>query len=347
MSAHAAPSVGALDNPDLDRYKTPSTIVCRWQSATAQSAIPLLARTITTSLQGQPTGRVQMQWRPMRMPPSLPNQQPSPVAPVPPGKELGRNMYVLRSSARPDSAIVFIQDPNAPTRRQRAATSADPAAATTANGTVAARASTTKHDRDDPALSHSRWTFAAFGSDPFASASEGASSGASANTGINPFDVLLQRVLLQQTGNAVAAANSHGPGWVARATAVSLDGFTFSIGSQGGTGDWEVKVFGVTTKGAAAGSLSKGIIVEVKYLGTPYLPPQSSFVRNFAASLFPPQALTGRDIEFVAPDHEGLFEAGITTMPDEANGEEPGEYEWTEAHSAWTSLQLLKREGLL
>ncbi|KAM0793409.1 hypothetical protein ACM66B_000860 [Microbotryomycetes sp. NB124-2] len=301
--------------------------------------MPLLARTITTSLQGQPTGRLQMQIRPLRMPPSLPEQQPSSSGSS--ANELGRNMYVVRTSAHPDSATVLIEDPNAPTRRQRAATSSPASDARATNADGGARAPTTKHDRDDPALSHSRWTFAHFGSDLFASSPADGSS-----TGVNQFDVLLQRVLLQpQSGNSASAPNTHGPGWVARATAVSIEGFTFSVGSQPGTGDWEVKVFGIATKGAAAGNLSKGVIVEVTYLGTPHLPPQSAFVRNFAANLFPQQALAAGEIEFVSPDFEGLFEAGIITPPDE--DEDPGEFEWTEAHSTWTYLQLLKREGLL
>ncbi|KAK4057626.1 hypothetical protein OIO90_001273 [Microbotryomycetes sp. JL221] len=334
------PSTSTTTSPEA--YKTPSTLLCRWSNATAHSVVPQLARTITSTLQGQTSSRLQIQLRPFRMLPSSSGAGSSASS----TKQRGRNMYVIRSSTTPDNVTLFIEDPNAPTRRQRAATT-----------------TTEVQDRDDGNRAHSRWTYVTFGHDPFstddqthgtpASGHPSLSLGGAGAAQANQFDLLLQRTLLAQpqsgsTGDVTGNSRPTGPGWTPRATAVSLDGFAFSVGTGSGTiGDWDVKVMSVTTKAAAAGNATKGVLVEITYLGVPYLPPGSTFTRNFAASLFPQQALAAGEIDFLTPDHEGLFEAGITTLPDTATGEEPGEYEWTDAHSMWSYVQLVKREGLL
>lgn len=62
-------------------------------------------------------------------------------------------------------------------------------------------------------------------------------------------------------------------------------------------------------------------------------------------TLFPPQAVSGGEIEWLRPDLDGLYEAGINERPEaEMAGEE---WEWTEKHSAWTYVQTFKKEGLL
>ncbi|ORY39258.1 hypothetical protein BCR35DRAFT_336546 [Leucosporidium creatinivorum] len=173
---------------------------------------------------------------------------------------------------------------------------------------------------------HSRWTFCTLGVATLAAPLA------------TPFDAFLQRVLL---GGNQQAINANNPGqWIPRSTAISLEGFIFHIG-----GDWEVKLGSVMVKGGSAGGSSKGVLIEATYLPVPHLPPSSPFIRNFMTTLFPPQAIANGEVEWIQPDFEGMYEAGINQRP--AEGEQEGEWEWTEKHSAWTYVQLFKKESLL
>lgn len=62
-------------------------------------------------------------------------------------------------------------------------------------------------------------------------------------------------------------------------------------------------------------------------------------------TLFPPQAIANGEVEWIQPDFEGMYEAGINQRP--TAEEQEGEWEWTEKHSAWTYVQLFKKESLL
>lgn len=65
------------------------------------------------------------------------------------------------------------------------------------------------------------------------------------------------------------------------------------------------------------------------------------------SSLFPSHAVAGGEIEWLKPDLDGLYEAGINERPPAEMTGESAEWEWTEKHSAWTYVQTFKREGLL
>lgn len=240
-------------------------------------------------------------------------------------------MYVLRSLSSSEQMMVFVEDLGAPSRAVKVQ--------------EAKNKGKEKEQEFDEIEGHSRWTFCTLGVATLAAPLA------------TPFDAFLQRVLL---GGNQQAINANNPGqWIPRSTAISLEGFIFHIG-----GDWEVKLGSVMVKGGSAGGSSKGVLIEVRsselslcasltlgpvrqatYLPVPNLPPSSSFLRNFMTTLFPPQAIANGEVEWVQPDFEGMYEAGINPRP--AEGEQEGDWEWTEKHSAWTYLQLFKKASLL
>lgn len=79
----------------------------------------------------------------------------------------------------------------------------------------------------------------------------------------------------------------------------------------------------------------------------PYLPASSTYVKDFVSSLFPPQALAAGEIEWLSVTNDEFYEAGLVTPPDASKDEEEGEWEWTERHTAFTIVKMLKREGML
>lgn len=76
----------------------------------------------------------------------------------------------------------------------------------------------------------------------------------------------------------------------------------------------------------------------------PYLPPGSTYVRDFLSSLFPPQAILNGEIEFIEPNDASMHEAGVLNDDELASG---GDWDWQEKHLAWMYVDMFKREGLL
>lgn len=224
----------------------PTTVVSRWQGCNTQSTIPLLARTVTT-LGGIGTGRRAVQIRPFRLPPSQSNTKSVGSSKLSRSastnsnsdnkkvKDEGRNMFVVRSLGAIEKTVVFIEDPMAISRKERESVMLT----TTKDVTSTAKDSVKEVERIAP---HSKWTHTVL---------EGiAHSGPIAT----PFDAFLARVLL---GGGTGASASSGS-WLSRSTAISIDGFVFSI-----AGDWEIKIGSVSVKGGSSGANTRGIFVEV------------------------------------------------------------------------------------
>jgi hypothetical protein len=146
-------------------------------------------------------------------------------------------MFVARSLSSSEQMMVFVEDPAAPLRRDQPTT--------TRKGKGENNGEATTEE------GHTRWTYCSLGV---------ATPAAPLAT---PFDAFLQRVLL---GGGQAANSTNAGAWIPRSTAVSLEGFIFSMGGAGGVGDWEVKVGSVMVKGGAAGGTSRGVLVEVSSL---------------------------------------------------------------------------------
>lgn len=226
------------------RGGTPTTIIARWSVANSQSAVPIIARTISNNLGGHGTGRRSIQIRPFRLPGSTSGTtgKGSGGAMRMDNRDLagkrqdeGRHMYVVRllSHSNAEQVLVFVEDPSAPLKTASPGLELSlPAGAPPAK-----------------APPHTRWTFCALG---------GALGIPVAST---PFDAFLQRVLI---GNSSTNNTPSVGAWIPRSTAISIDGFVFATGGVGGTfGDWEVRVGSVAVKGGAAGANSRGVLVEV------------------------------------------------------------------------------------
>ncbi|SCV68437.1 BQ2448_558 [Microbotryum intermedium] len=361
---------------------TPTTLIARWPTANAQSTVPLLARTITANLSGIATGRRALQIRPFRMAAPLSSAASSATgkgsgaaakgttgAGATASAESSRNMWVLRTLGTADDKVfVWVHDPTQATRRSMTSRSRlldqgsgagdDGGDTTMANaiGTEATQDDDDDDDNDDldreTTPRHTRWTFNSLG--------VAHNTGSSPQTllHVSPFDAFLHRVLLSSSstsgsssaasiGQPITTGSTQPPSgavhWTPRPTAVSLDGFTFAVGGPNGTGDWEVKIATVGLKGGASMGSSKGVVVEITYLPVPYLPPNSTFIRDFGSTLFPTQALATGEIDFYEPEHEQMYEAGLVSTEQDTKGE----WEWSDKHSAWAYLQLFRREGML
>ncbi|SCZ90367.1 BZ3500_MvSof-1268-A1-R1_Chr1-3g01945 [Microbotryum saponariae] len=341
---------------------TPTTLIARWPTANAQSTVPLLARTITANLSGIATGRRALQIRPFRIAaPSTSSTGKGAGAGAGANAESSRNMWVLRTLGTADDMVfVWVNDPTQPTRRSMTTGRAqfiDKRKRNEGDDTTMAESEQEDEDEDEDeddlvletTPRHTRWTFTSLGV---------ATNMTSSPLHVSPFDAFLQRVLLSSSstlgsssaasiGQPITTGSPSPPSgavhWTPRPTAVSLDGFTFSVGGPNGTGDWEVKIATVGLKGGASVGSSKGVVVEITYLPVPYLSPNSTFIRDFGSTLFPTQALATGEIDFYEPDHEQMYEAGLVSTEQDKRGE----WEWSDKHSAWAYLQLFRKEGML
>lgn len=211
----------------MSAARTPTTLLARWDKGNAQSAVPIIARTITSNLGGAGAGRRAVQIRPFR----LPGKQAKDGTAAAGAEQGGRNMYVLRSLSSSEQMMVFVEDASAPSRAAKLQE---------AKG----KGRQKEGENTDEIEGHSRWTFCTLGVATLAAPLA------------TPFDAFLQRVLL---GGNQQAINANNPGqWIPRSTAISLEGFIFHIG-----GDWEVKLGSVMVKGGSAGGSSKGVLIEV------------------------------------------------------------------------------------
>ncbi|KAI5480865.1 putative pyruvate dehydrogenase kinase [Pseudohyphozyma bogoriensis] len=287
-----------------------STILARWSGVNSQTASTLLLR----RLNSVNTSRRAVQLRPFRLPAS---GGPTKDA----KKDDGRNLFVVRILAQTETMLVFVEDPSAPLRKEV--------------GQSEGEASMDVDKPDEVAVKekpgHTRWTSCTLG---------GATQSSPLAT---PFDAFLQRVLL---GGGPSANMSPAGAWIPRSAAISIEGFIVlcSSGAAGSQPDWEVKVGTVMIKGGAANGTTKGILVEATYLPVPFLPPESTFVKDFLTTLFPPQALANGEIEWISVPQDDFYEAGLNTRRE---GDDEDDFEWTESHSALTYLKVFKKEGLL
>ena len=230
----------------------PSTILARWKVGNSQSSVPIIARTITTQLGGHATGRRVVQVRPLRLPGSQAGtgkksgatRTDRDLSLGEKKKDDGRNLFVVRivTHGNAEQVKVFVEDPVAPKREQEVPGT---------TGLELADGSTMESEPTSPPPTppHTRWTYCAL------------AGGAPGGPQSTPFDAFLQRVLL---GGGPSANSLNVGAWIARSTAITIDGFVFACGGAGGTlGDWEVKVGAVAVKGGAAGGASRGVLVEV------------------------------------------------------------------------------------
>ncbi|GAA6056001.1 hypothetical protein JCM3770_002136 [Rhodotorula araucariae] len=301
---------------------TPCTLIARWPSANPAAAIPVLGRALTTSRPGVSTGRRAVQIRPFRLPASEAN-----------GKD-GRNMYVVRElDGTGEKVNVFVEDPGAPLRTARDRKGKGRAADGDEDEVMAL---------EDAAGSpvHSRWTHCTVGL--AAGMATPAASGAGAL-----FDTFIQRALFAPPAPGGQPAQRDTTAWQPRAQAVSLEGFAFVVGgtTPGTGGDWEVKVSSVGLKGGSASGTTRGCVIEVTYLPVPYLPANSTFVKDFLLSLFPPAAVKNGEISVLELPEEMLIGAGLLDPPERED--EVGEWEWRAKHSTFAYVHQFKKEGLL
>ncbi|GAA5892048.1 hypothetical protein JCM6882_005677 [Rhodosporidiobolus microsporus] len=309
---------------------SPATLIARWPSANPQSAVPLVARSIT-SRSGISNGRRAVQIRSLRLPASEST-----------GKE-GRNMYILRSlDGTSERVDVVVEDPAAGGKKDRKGKGKAKQEDEDEVMIVDAGA-----DQQAEDLSHGRWTFSSVGLPPSASSTSSSTPSPAAL-----FDTFVQRTLFAQPQPGSLPGQTGGPGggfWQPRAAAVTIEGFEFTVGGNGTslTGDWAVKVGSVLIKGGTSAGTAKGCIVEVSYLPVPYLPAQSTYVKDFLLSLFPPVAVRNGEIEIVEIGEETFQEAGLLEPPDKQKGEEEGEWEWRDKHTSLTYIHQFKKEGLL
>lgn len=289
-------------------------------------------------------------------------------------------MYVVRALSTAEQLVVFVEDPVKEGRSGEVggkgkgkATEDDeemqiidhsvaqpPTAADAAGSAPTSSSSSTLPTPTPP--THSRWSHLTLGS-------------TSSGSAVAPFDAFLQRVLL---GGSAAANNPTAGAWVPRATAVSLEGWVFSVGGAPGTvGDWEIRVDAVNLKGGASSGASRGLVVEVScprtfptrmyapltatsrrpvspalqatYLAVPHLPPSSTFVSDFLLSLFPTQAVAAGEVELVSVPEASFVEAGLlpAAVADEGADDAAREWEWTDKHSCFAYVQAFRKEGLL
>ncbi|TNY23219.1 hypothetical protein DMC30DRAFT_414412 [Rhodotorula diobovata] len=311
---------------------SPSTLLARWPSANPASAIPVLGRALTSSRPGISTGRRAVQIRPFRLPASEAN-----------GRE-GRNMFVVREmDGATEKVDVFVEDPTAPTAGDRDRKGKGKAAAQEDDGDEVMVAEVEASANTAGSVTHSRWTHCSVGLPPSASSAGASGAGVGAL-----FDTFIQRALFAPPGPGGQPAQRDTPAWQPRAQAVSLEGYTFVVGAASpgaGGGDWEVKVSSVGLKGGTASGTTRGCIIEVAYLPVPYLPADSTFVKDFLLSLFPPAAVKNGEIEVVDIKEDAFIDAGLLDPP--ADASEEGEWEWRAKHTSFAYVHQFKKEGLL
>lgn len=319
---------------------SPSTLLARWPSANPASAIPVLGRALTSSRPGISTGRRAVQIRPFRLPASEAN-----------GRE-GRNMFVVREmDGATEKVDVFVEDPTAPTAGDRDRKGKGKAAAQEDDGDEVMVAEVEASANTAGSVTHSRWTHCSVGLPPSASSAGASGAGVGAL-----FDTFIQRALFAPPGPGGQPAQRDTPAWQPRAQAVSLEGYTFVVGAASpgaGGGDWEVKVSSVGLKGGTASGTTRGCIIEVRslsrsydigntdrrsalqvaYLPVPYLPADSTFVKDFLLSLFPPAAVKNGEIEVVDIKEDAFIDAGLLDPP--ADASEEGEWEWRAKHTSF------------
>ncbi|GAA5842981.1 hypothetical protein JCM11251_007304 [Rhodosporidiobolus azoricus] len=311
---------------------TPATLIARWPSADPRSATNILARSITSGSKGGVSqGRRAVQIRSLRLPASETN-----------GKE-GRNMYIVRAlDGTTEKVDVVVEDPSAVGNKDRKGKGK--AKQEDGDEVMFMEAETQKPSNEH---THGRWTFSSIAQPSGSSASSSAFPGPAAL-----FDTFVQRTLFAQPlpGSAPAPSGTPASGfWQPRAAAVTIEGFAFTIGGNtaDATGDWEVKVGSVLIKGGTSAGTAKGCIIEVSYLPVPYLPANSTYVKDFLLSLFPPIAVRNGEIEIIEVDEDAFQEAGLLDTPDKAKGEEEGEWEWRDKHTSLTYVTQFKKEGIL
>ncbi|GJN92229.1 hypothetical protein Rhopal_005259-T1 [Rhodotorula paludigena] len=313
---------------------SPSTLLARWPSANPQAAIPVLGRALTTSRPGLSTGRRAVQIRPLRLPASEAH-----------GKE-GRNMYVARAlDGQSEKVEVFVENPAAPLRsagqgrdRKGKGKAVEGEKDGDDDDLMIVEADETEQE-EGGALGPSRWTHCSVGVPP-------------GMAGMAPgglYDTFIQRALFappQPGGQPPQRDQSY---WQPRAQAVSIEGYSFIVGAQAGaqSAEWEVKVGSVGLKGGTASGTTKGCIIEVTYLPVPYLPANSTFVKDFLLSLFPPQAVRNGEIEILDLPEELFIGAGLLDPPDADKDEEEGEWAWRDKHTTFAYVHQFKKEGLL
>ncbi|BGP21565.1 pyruvate dehydrogenase kinase [Rhodotorula toruloides] len=247
-------------------------------------------------------------------------------------------MYVVRAvDGSAEQVSVFVEDPAAP-------------AATSAKGKGKAEATDdddlmilepgAKQETDDTP-SHTRWTYSSIALPPSFSSPNSPSVS-------TVFDTFIQRALFAPAQPGAPAGQRDSSYWQPRGQYIAIEGYTFSVGETAGSaGEWEVKVGSVLLKGGTAGGTTKGCVVEATYLPVPYMPANSSFIKDFLLSLFPPAAVQNNEIEFLELTEDDFDEAGMLDLPDASKGEEPGEWEWQDKHSTYALVWQFKNEGLL
>ncbi|GAA6032047.1 hypothetical protein JCM8097_003403 [Rhodosporidiobolus ruineniae] len=310
---------------------SPTTLLARWPSANPSSAIPLLARALTNNTHHPSInhGRRAVQIRSLRLP-------ASDTA----GKD-GRNMYIVRTlEGTTEDVALVVEDPSARGKgrdrkgKGKAKQEEDDDEVMIVEDTAPS---------SDYAHAHGQWTFSTLALPP--GSSPPSSSGAVASI----FDTFIQRALFAPPQPGAPPGQQAGGGfWQPRNAAVSIEGFSFSVGAAAGaTSDWTVKVGSVLLKGGASAGQSKGCIIEVTYLPVPYLPANSTYVKDFLLSLFPAPAVRNGEIEVITLGEDTLEEAGLLDPRDPEKGEEEGEWEWQEKHSTFAYVHQFKKEGIL
>ncbi|BGO92755.1 hypothetical protein NBRC10512_007874 [Rhodotorula toruloides] len=304
----------------------PATVIARWSAANPQTSVPLLGRSLTVTRSGVSLGRRAVQIRALRLPASEAN-----------GKE-GRNMYVVRAlDGNAEKVSVFVEDPAVP-----AVTSAKGKGKAEPNeddDLMIVEPEAKKEKDDSPA--HTRWTYSSIALP---------SSSSSANSPLinTVFDTFIQRALFAPAQPGPPTGQRDSSYWQPRAQYIAIEGYTFSVGAAAGSaGEWEVKVGSVLLKGGTASGTTKGCVVEATYLPVPHLPANSTFIKDFLLSLFPPAAVQNNEIEFLQLGEDEFHEAGMLDSHEPSEGEEPGEWEWQDKHSTYTLVQQFKKEGLL
>lgn len=220
----------AQARPKPPPVSSPATVLARWPSANAQTAIALLMR----RMNGVSTGRRAVQIRPFRLP-SRPGA--SGAGGDKQGKDTGRNLFVVRAISGTEHMNVFVEDPSAPLRT----TVTDAVPPPGESGAVE------KKD-DPPKPPHSRWSCCTLG------------SAAGSSPVATPFDAFLQRVLL----GGPTATSTNINSWIPRSTAITIEGWVVqSGGGANQAADWEVRIGTINIKGGAAGGTNKGVIIEV------------------------------------------------------------------------------------
>ncbi|GAA5922329.1 uncharacterized protein JCM15063_003268 [Sporobolomyces koalae] len=289
---------------------SPTTLIARWNTPNPQGTVPVLARSLSTNLGANSSGRWIVNIRTLRLPAPAHGANTKPKQPV----VEGRNLYMVRKfELERESTALVVQDPNQPLRS------------------------------DSESRSHSHWTYAEV-APPSPSSSSAAIDSFIGRVLVAP------AASTASASASSPSSSSATPAWQARPTALSIEGATFSISSNPishpTNTDWIVKLAVVNLKGGTAGGTTRGCLIQGRkatYLPIPYLPAHSTLVRDFLYSLFPAQAVQNGEVSLVEPNEQDLVEAGILD-PSQPGDEE---WEWQDKHSLFTYIKQFKKEGLL